>query len=91
MTCYIGSFLSGMISGKKFECYDQNGTEIGDSSGRKTKEKNTGHEEIYGRVGKNGCIIFQYPYDDRKSKRKNVFPSIRSVAEELKIGWSEYG
>lgn len=29
------------------------------------------------------ALLFQYPYDDRKGKRKNTFPSIRSVAEEM--------
>ena len=29
------------------------------------------------------ALLFQHPYDDRKGKRMNMLPSIRSVAEEL--------
>lgn len=51
-------------------------------SGRK-KKKSPDTKKSTEELVRMAAQLFQYPYDDRKGKRKDMFPSIRSVAGEM--------
>ena len=49
----------------------------------RTKKKSPDTKKSTEELVRMAALLFQYPYDDRKGKRNNEFPSIRSVAGEM--------